>query len=580
MREPPELPPQWSAWLSAKSRRDFMKGAGRFAVASAMSSSLLQFLEACGPGSNQVSSTNIKPVKGGHLTEGFANYEPVMNSLRGDGVSEIAIGNMFDGLLGFSPHGDLIPLLAQSLPTVSSDSTTYTFKLRPNIKWSDNTPLTSDDVVFTYRLFYDPAFAAVQSPFRGELQRVIANVAAPNPATVVITLTGPNAPFLINHGRHYILPKHVLGSLSPTAINTAPFHSAPSAVSGPFKFVELVKGDHLTLARNDSCYRGAPYLDTWVLKQSGNAADLLAMLQTGEVDVARYFNYGALSTIQSAPNLVADIFPSANGTRYVYQMDPTKPAGKIFSDPVVRQALGYAVDRDGIVNAIYFKVGAQVLYTQLPIISWAYNPNPNPKYTYDPKKAAAMLDSAGWTLGPSGVREKGGVQMQFTITTQVGSTQWTNTAQVLQQNWKAIGVNAQTRIIPFSQLLADYVTTRNFDVTMYAIDAYPDPDLTPYFASFNTAFGGQNGGDYKNPAIDQLLAQADVTLDLNARKQLYFKIQDVLNQDAPSIPIIGGHSLWVRNKRVVNYTYPQFFGQPTFAAQRAQINQVFVSDGK
>src|SRR5258708_7217667 len=240
---------QFERFLEHWSRRDFLKRTGGVAAYMAFAAGGLSFLEACGGGTP---STSLTPKKGGHVIEGnFSDIRTLNSMLSSDTASNQVIGLMFDGLLNYSKSGDLVPALAKSY-TTSTDGLTYKFTLRDNLKFSDGQPLTADDVVFTYQLAYDPKYKDVSSPRRGDLQKYIASVTAPDPKTVVITTTTVFAPFLANHALYGILPKHVLGSMDPKAINTADFNTAPSVTNGPFKFVKWDKGQQVTMARNDN----------------------------------------------------------------------------------------------------------------------------------------------------------------------------------------------------------------------------------------------------------------------------------------------------------------------------------------
>lgn len=562
------------------SRRKFLERIGTSVAATSLFGGLVEFLEACSGGAkSQVSST---PIKGGHLTEAVPSDPVTLNSVLDNGLSSLAFQNMFDALLGIDAKGNLYPLMTKAMPAVSSDNLAYTFNLRNDIKWTDGQSVTSDDVIFTYRLMYDPAYAAVRSPFRGQLAKIIASVTGPDPYTVVIKLTGVSAPFLVNYATRPILPKHALGSLTPAQFNSAPFNDAPQPSFGPFKFVEWKKGDHLTLTRNDACYRGAPYLDTWVWKTVPDTNNYLNSLKTGEVDVGRFFSWGLFGDIQAAGNLETDVFPNASGTRWLFNMDPSKPGGTLFTDKAVRQALAHVVDRKGMVASIYFGKGAIPAVTDLPPISWAFNADAKPQYDFDLKKAAQMLDDAGWKVGPSGVREKNGVQMKFDILAPVESPEWTGTAQIIQQSLKQVNVIGNANIIPFNQLLAKVSTSRDFSTSIYrSFTEFPDPDMTLMYDSANTAVGGLNGGYYKNPQADALMEQANATNDQTKRKQLYFQVQNILNEDLPSVPVNVWNSMWVRNKRVQNFSIKSGnLGPGTYGTARPFINKVWVTDGK
>jgi peptide/nickel transport system substrate-binding protein len=150
---------------------------------------------------------------------------------------------MFDGLLSLNVKGDNIPMLASALPTVSSDQLTFTFKLRPNLKWSDGQPITADDVAFTYGLMYSPDTKDFVSRYRASLEGFVQSVTATDPQTVVFKFSKILANFVDTHCRYGILPKHILGSVTPKALNTHDFFTKdPSISSGVFKFVKWDKG--------------------------------------------------------------------------------------------------------------------------------------------------------------------------------------------------------------------------------------------------------------------------------------------------------------------------------------------------
>src|SRR6266571_8635343 len=210
---------QFEKFLEAWSLRDFLNRAGGAAVYMAFLGGAVEFLDACA-GNTNTTTTTAK--KGGHVVEGnFSDIRTLNSMLSTDTASNQVIGLMFDGLLNYKSNGDLVPALASDLPKTSADGLTYTFKLRSGLKFSDGQPITSDDVKFTYQLAYDPLYADVSSPRRGDLEKYIASIDTPDPQTVVIKTTQVFAPFLGSHGLYGILPKHVLGTMDGKALNTA-----------------------------------------------------------------------------------------------------------------------------------------------------------------------------------------------------------------------------------------------------------------------------------------------------------------------------------------------------------------------
>ena len=563
---------QFEQFLDAWSRRDFLKRAGGAAAYMAFLGGAVEFLEACAGGTTTTTTT---PKKGGHVVEGnFTDVRTFNSMLSSDTASNQVIGLMFEGLLNYRKNGDLIPALAADLPKTSSDGLTYTFKLRPNLKFSDGQPLTSDDVKFTYQLAFDSQYAAVASPRRGDLSKYIASIDTPDPQTVIIKTTQVFAPFLANHALYGILPKHVLGSMTAAQINTADFNTAPSVTSGAFKFVKWDKGQQVTMARNDNYWAGAPYLDQWIYKVLPDSVAVTNQLKTGEIDIGPV-DPGQFDALKTTSTVAMSEFPVPTFTFYAYQLDPSKPAGPLFQDKAVRQALLYALNRDQIVSAVFFGHGT-VANSVEPPTSWAYKDKPATLIKFDKAKAESLLDSAGWAKGADGIRAKNGLKLKFTMITNAGNKQRESMLQIMQQSWHDIGVEATPSLIQFPQLVSQIVSIRTFDVFLVGFNWAQDPDVSPLYHSRNTAAGGFNGAFFKNDQADQLLDQALTTLDKTKRKQLYSQFQDLMSDLQPSPVILFNTGIYGVNTRVQGTD----FGPFNQFANRPWNHATWVTDGK
>jgi len=251
---------QFERFLQEWSRRDFLRGMGAVAAYTAFLAGGAEFLAACATGTTTPSG---KAVKGGHLVEGNTSDIRSFNSvLVTDVYSSTNVGLLFDPLVQLDGKGNVIPSLSKELPKVSPDSLTYTFNLRQDVKWTDGSPLTADDVVFTYRMMYDPEFKDVKSPRRGDLSTYVDSVTAPDKYTVVIKTKKVFAPFLANHGVYGIMPKKAFEGMSGADINNAKFNSEPTISSGVMKFVKWEKSAQITMTRNDAYWRGPANLDS------------------------------------------------------------------------------------------------------------------------------------------------------------------------------------------------------------------------------------------------------------------------------------------------------------------------------
>jgi len=558
----------------AWSRRGFLFGMAGAGATLASASALAAFLEACGNASTG-GAKNVAPVKGGHLIEGspqdILGLNPVLLS---PGISVLLTDMLFEPLMVNDNQGNLIPALASGQPKVSSDGLTYTFSLRKDVKWSDGQPLTSDDVLFTFNLMFDQAYSAVRSPWRGDLTSNLASINAPDPATVVFTLKRQYAPFLATHAVHGIVPKHVLGSLSPAQINTSDFNKAPTVVSGVFKFVEWAQGDHVTLARNDSYYGGQSHLDQYVMKVVGDDTSLINLLKTGGVDCARVQTTSSFAPLDAEPSLTSVAYAVNTIVTAFFNLNQSRPAGKIFSSQKVRQALAYAFDRQSLIKSVYLDVGAKVADQFFLPNSWAFDPTVSPKYTLDTKKAEQLLDEDGWVKGSDGIRAKGGQKLSFEITTSSNAKEYTLDAQVMQQQWKSIGADVSVKAIAYTQEIQLANFTHAFDVIVFNTNPGLDPDLTNYWTTQGYGTGGLNASDYINPQMDSLFSNATATTDKARRKAAYSKISNILATDVPAIPIVYPFGKFYFNKRVHGM---DSIGTYTLFGPRPYMKDVFVT---
>jgi len=484
--------------------------------------------------------------KGGHITEAASTDIRVLNPIvNTDVYSGYLINLMFDSLVSVDPDTlDATPLLATKWE-IAPDGKTYTFTLKQGIKWHDGQPFTADDVKFSYDLYMNPKTGTSRA---GTLNERIASVAVKDPQTVVFTLKDVIAPFLVSDAVLAIVPKHILESLKPEEIPTSEFTTDKPVGTGPFKFKEWVRGDHVTVVANPDYHLGAPALDQYVFKVVKDSTVLYQQLKTGEVD------YGTIS---------ADFFDDAKkqtnfdtvpydtfGFTYIgFNLDPAKTP--LFQDVKLRQALCYALDRTSVVAKILNGLGTIGVGTE-PIRSWAYAPDKiTTKYDYDPKKAAQMLDDLGWKKGADGIREKDGKKLSFTLQASSGDKVTEGTVSVFQENWKDIGVEMKPQLEEFSNLVTRVAKNFDFEVFLLGFNQSVDPDQQTFFDSKQHG-SGFNRVDYNNPKVDQLLNDALHTLDREKRKQLYINAQNQITADVPVLVIYFPKTIIGINKRVKN----------------------------
>jgi peptide/nickel transport system substrate-binding protein len=475
------------------------------------------------------------PPKGGQVIVGLSQeptvFNPLKSTLEVDRGVQYAI---FDSLWRVDPTGNLMPNLATEVPTVenggiSADGLTYTFKIRDDAKFSDGTPLTSADVLFSHELIMNPDF--VPGTRVGHDQ--ITEISAPDPATITMTIKETYAPFLYTWADTYIVPKHLLEGVEDP--NTNDFTSISPIGSGPYTLAERKAGEYLTLKANPAYHGPGPYLDTLIVKYVPDLTMLFTQFKTGEVDVTGIQGITA-DNVAEAETLEGKVI-NKGATAFVefIYMNFGKP---VFQDLAVRQALYAAMDKDNIIGKVYYGVHTPT-QSYLADKSWAYNADLEP-HAFDIEGAKKILDDAGWAPGADGIREKDGVKLSFSNSTTAGNKVREQAQQYLQQTWKEIGVDMQINNMPAAVIWGDYFNKSEYDSVMVGWNNPPDPDAISRFGSkYIPAKGGagQNTCQYENPKVDELLEAGVKELDQAKRAEIYKEVQQVLRDDLAYLPI-------------------------------------------
>jgi peptide/nickel transport system substrate-binding protein len=512
------------------SRRAFVGAAAAAGFSVAMAERLLATTTVAAAPARQ-----DEPPQGGQVIVGLSQeptiFNPLKSTLEVDRGVQFAI---FDSLWRIDPDAVLHPNLATEIPSVenggiSDDGLTYTFRLRDDAAWHDGEPFTAADVVFSHQTIMNPDF--VPGTRIGHDQ--VAEISAPDDYTVTMTLAAPYAPFLLTWADTYIVPEHVLAEVED--LNTAEFNSTAPVGTGPFAFQERVAGDHITLQANPNYHGPGPYLDTVIFKYVPDLNVLYTQFQTGEVDATGIQGITA-ENFAEAQTLEGKVIHSepTGFVEFIY-MNHGNP---VFQDLAVRQALYAAMDKQNIIDTIYYGVHGPI-ETYLPTQSWAYNPDLEP-HVFDIAAANAILDEAGWAPGDDGIRQKDDVRLSFTNSTTAGNAVREQAQQYLQQTWAEIGVDMQIENMPAAVIWGDYFNQSQYDSVMVGWTNPPDPDGT---SRFHSAYipaqggGGQNTMQYKNEELDTLWEAGVAELDQEARAEIYRQAQQIMRDDLAYLPI-------------------------------------------
>ncbi len=452
-----------------------------------------------------------------------------------DSASGTINDQVFNGLVKYDKDIKLIGDLAERWD-ISNGGKTITFHLRKGVKWHDGVEFTADDCLFTYKKFVDPNVATPYSSSYMDVSR--AEVV--DKFTFRVTYKEPFSPALESWAMG-IVPKHLLEGKD---INTDPFSRNPIG-TGPYKFKEWIGGQKIVLEANSDYFEGRPNIDQFIYRVIPDSTTMFQELLSGGVDMMgltplQYLRKSETRRIRENYNKFR--YP-ANGYTYMgYNL-----SSPLFSDIKVRQALSYAIDRQSIIDGLLLGLGKPCT-GPFSYVSWAYNPKAK-SYPYDPGLARRMLADEGWKdRNRDGILEKNGRVFRFTILTNQGNTERIRTAEIIQQNLKALGIDVSIRVMEWQAFL-EQIDKRSFDAIILGWSMGRDPDLYDIWHSSKTKKGEYNFVGYKNPEIDKLLVAGRRTFDIEKRKKIYYRIHAILAEEQPYAFLYVPDALPIVHKR-------------------------------
>lgn len=440
---------------------------------------------------------------------------------------------VYSPLWQVSPSGEMLPRLALEVPTVangglSADGLTWSIKLRPGVKWHDGTPFTSADVAFSLQSVMASGFPA----YSRTGHELVEDVQTPAPDHITWKMKKPFAPYISILAWFAIVPKHKLENEPAVGGH---YNESPVG-TGPYKWKERVPGDHITLAANEDYFGDGPHIATAIYKYIPDLTVLFTQFRTGDIDYIGLQGIAADHYAEATKFPDRKVFSAPQASIENFYFNHGLPQ---FQDKAVRQAIYFAYDKDSIIEQIYYGRPTPS-ESFLPKQSWAYNPN-LPKHEYSLDKAKKLLDETGWKPGSDGIRAKGGVRLAFINSTTAGNHLREQVQQLLQQDFKKIGVEMTIKNLPPAVMWGEYWIKSKFETAIVGLDFMvgPDPDASDYLRSSSIAAktgSGQNTMQYSNPEVDRLLQEGASELDQAKRIPIYQKLQAILREDLPFLP--------------------------------------------
>ncbi|HYQ68650.1 ABC transporter substrate-binding protein [Actinophytocola sp.] len=450
---------------------------------------------------------------------------------------------LYEGLLGVDPDYRLQPRLAESYE-VSSDATTFTFKLRKGLRWSDGKPFTSKDVLYTYKLLADPksgsATAGLYTAVAGVADFVagratdIAGFEAPDDDTFVIRATSPNFGLVSQIGIAYILPAHVLSGTPSADIAKNDFFHEPKVTIGPYRFVEYRANQYVHVTANPNYRSPAKIKDVYLKPMTSDAAT--AQLGNGGIDIASY-SPTDIDTVAGFDGVSTQEKVGAGFVRIALNQ-----AKDYFADVRVRQAFLYAIDREQIVKTVL----AGKADVRLSDFAKDNEPSGLDEYSYDPAKARQLLAQAGWDPNRA-------INLQWVQ----GQRDRDATSTIVQNQLAAVGVKVNLVNVQAAQISKSY-QDKSYDMTLYGGGNYAiDSSSVIYITACAQRFpAGGNINQFCDPTLDDLMSRANATVDDKERKSLYDQAAKEENKQADLMWLYSPNGLWGVRDKVKGFRAP------------------------
>ncbi|HEY8483513.1 MAG TPA: ABC transporter substrate-binding protein [Longimicrobiales bacterium] len=468
------------------------------------------------------------PQRGGTVVAGvradFGGFNPVTNTdVRTDEIIKFAL---FTPLIQYDRNLEVQPYLAESWELLGD--TAVVFRLRSDVRWHDGQPVTAEDVKFTFDLAKDPAAASlIGTAYLANVDR--AEVLDPH--TIRFHFARPHAQALEDFW-WAPLPRHLLQGVAPADLRNAPFNRRPVG-SGPYRFVEWRANDRLVLERNPdfpAALGGPPHLDRVVIRVVPEVSTLLTELVTGGVQVNIDVQPEQVSQIQASRGLELFSYPGRT-VFYIGWNNQRRP----FDDPRVRRAMTLAIDRQAIINALLAGQGVPATST-IPPWHPLYPEDVQP-LPYDVAQADELLDAAGWIdRNHDGVREDSqGRPFRFTLLTS-DRTLNRAVAEIVQDQLRRVGVQADVRVLEFQTLLAQH-RSRDFDAvfTNWVLDNFQvaSAPAALFLSRLADVPLSSNRSGVRSPRLDALIERGAATVDPGQARAVWREFTLALQEEQP-----------------------------------------------
>ncbi|MET4805096.1 peptide ABC transporter substrate-binding protein [Limibacillus sp. MBR-115] len=494
-------------------------------------------------------------------------------------------------LTSYDENWELACLVCTEVPTLENglavrettasgeEGIAVTYEIVEGAAWGDGTPVTSEDVVFTWQVGRNPQSGVASL----EGFRRILDVEVLSARRFVLHVDRVTFDYNAANGLE-LLPAHIerpLFEANPAEYRNRTAYDSdstnPGLYFGPYRISEVVKGSHVVLVLNETWWGEKPAFERIIVRTIENTAALEANLLSGEIDMIA----GELGlTIDQGLAFAerhGDTFQVFFKPGLIYEHIDLMLENPILADRKVRKALILSADRQAISEQL-FQGRQPVALTNVSPLDWVFS-DQVARYPYDPKAAAALLDEAGWDRMQGGVRHNAkGEPLRLELMTTAGDRTRELVEQVLQAGWRQVGIDLRIRNEPARVFFGETVSKRKFTgLALFAWLSAPEsvPRTTLHseeVPSETNNWSGQNYTGYNNPEVDQLLDAIERELDRERRADLWLKLQQIYAEDLPVLPLYWRAATYVLPKEMQGVVPTGHLSPTTYWVENWQWN--------
>lgn len=482
------------------------------------------------------SKTELAPAFGGEYIEGIVGQPVAINPI-------LTANNDADRDLIELAFADLSVLLERY--GTSSEGTEFTITLKPELKWSDGEPLTSDDVIFTIETIQNPDAG---SPLFSSWQGVVLERLSSR--EVRLTIKSPYIYFLDNVLSLKLIPRHIFESVPAANLRLSAYILEPVG-NGPYAFVSFEKEksgffSEYRFEANEHFAGEKPYIEKIFVNFFQTYKDALAAFNRREIH-----GLGGVSPSQMSEVKIVHSAFEFKIPRY-YALFFNQGAQPILAEDEVRQAIGLAINKKRIVNAVFLNHALIVDGPILPYLE-GYDPNIYENDGFSPEAASSTLSDAGWIIGEDGVRVKGSADSQRRLSLELVVPQipfLNETAQLIKQDLKDVGIELNLQVLPPLDINSSIITSRNYQMIIFGNLVRGNPDVFSFWHSSQRLQPGLNLAMYSDKDSDSILESVRTEPDAEKRASLLSRLQENILNDKPAVFLYSPNYLYLTIKNL------------------------------